>query len=173
MSERNENRYKTSRLNAGLTQERAAEHLGIAVRTLSDYENGHVRPHDDLVLAMMDVYGCPPLGYLHMYDSSLGKRVLTDIQLSETNGCMVLQTWNAQSSLRHVVKTLKKLFRGKSRPEDLCEESRAKMSKKIDLLEQVRGEIVAAILYLRKITYGENPANGKGPPHHKRPRAAT
>ena len=172
MIKQNQNCYKASRLYAGITQEQAAEALGIATRTLSDYENGHVRPHDDMVLVMMDVYGCPPLGYLHMYDSALGKRVLTDIQLSETNGCMVLQTWNAQSSLRQIVKTLKKIFRGKSKPEDLCEASRAKMVKKIDLLEQVRGEVVAAILYLRKIAYGEMQSKRKESPSHKRPRAA-
>ena len=52
MTQHGVNRYKTSRLEAGLTQERAAAALHIATRTLSDYENGHVRPPDDTVLAM-------------------------------------------------------------------------------------------------------------------------
>ena len=172
MKAQHENMYKTSRVAAGLTQGQASEALYICIRTLSDYENGHARPSDGTVLAMMDAYECPSLGYRHMYDSPLGKRVLTDIQMSETNGCMVMQTWNAQSSLRQIVKKLKNLFRGKSRPEDLCEESRLKLEKKIDLLEQVRAEVVSAILYLRKIAHGENRGKRKEPPSHRQPRAA-
>ena len=166
------NRYKASRQDAGLTQEQAAEALSIAVRTLSDYENCHVRPPDDTVLAMMDAYSDISLGYEHIYDSELGRKVLAKHSMPESNGCVAVQAWNAQDTLGHIVKKLQRLFRGKSHPSDLCESDKAKMAKKIDLLEQVRGEIVSTTLYLKQAIHGANYDKRKRPPFHKRPKMA-
>jgi transcriptional regulator with XRE-family HTH domain len=55
MSKECVNRYQTSRVNAGLTQEQAAALLHISVRTLSDYENSKIPP-DDIVAAMTKIY---------------------------------------------------------------------------------------------------------------------
>ena len=149
-----ENHYKLSRQNAGLTQERAAELLELSVRTLSDYENGHVRPPDDTVLSMVDTYHCPLLGWWHMKQSPLGSRVLPDIQMPATNGDLALQAWSAQNSLVPAALSLMELVSGKLRPEDLCELDKAELRKKIDQLEQVRGMLVSVILYGRKIVDG-------------------
>ena len=154
MTERSENRYKMSRNSAGLTQEQAAELLHISVRALSDYENGHVRPSDDIVLAMVDNYNCPLLGWWHMKQTPLGNRVLPDIQMPTTNGDMALQAWSAQNALVPIALSLMELVSGKLQPEDLCEINRAELSKKIEQLEQVRGMLVSVILYGRKIVDG-------------------
>jgi len=67
--------YKISRNSAGLTQEQAAEMLAeetsrpLAVRTLSDYENGHTKVPDEVVAAMAKVYGCPIVVYLHVVNN--------------------------------------------------------------------------------------------------------
>ena len=161
------NRYKTSRQKAGITQERAAELLHVAERTLSTYENGHARPPDDVVLAMTEAYGDLSLGYGHMHDSPLGRRVLASHAMPETNGCAALKAWNASDALVRVVRKLKKLFRGKPRPADLCNGDRKEMAKKIDLLEQVRGEIVGTLMYLRQALFDMDAR--KEPPFPKRP----
>ncbi len=51
-----ENPYKLARMIAGLNQEDAAFLLHISTRTLSEYERGAVRPHDDIVEKMIEVY---------------------------------------------------------------------------------------------------------------------
>lgn len=49
--------YQTARLSAGLTQERAAERLGLACRTLAEYEAGRIIPQPETVTAMAELYG--------------------------------------------------------------------------------------------------------------------
>lgn len=61
MSNDCENLYKVCRTSAGLTQEQAAELLGVAPRTLSDYENERTRVPDDIVDAMSRIYKEPRL----------------------------------------------------------------------------------------------------------------
>lgn len=68
-----ENPYKLARMIAGLNQEDAAFLLHISTRTLSEYERGAVRPHDDIVEKMIEVYNTPWLAYAHFKTSSLGK----------------------------------------------------------------------------------------------------
>jgi transcriptional regulator with XRE-family HTH domain len=65
------NIYQTSREHAGLTQEAAAEHLALSVESLRKYETGRCRPADRTVKSMVELYGDPYLGYLHMQDSPL------------------------------------------------------------------------------------------------------
>lgn len=60
------NIYKNCRLAAGFIQEEAAERLYISVRKLSDYENGHDIPPDDLVERMSVLYNSPKLAYFHI-----------------------------------------------------------------------------------------------------------
>ena len=58
--------YETCRRAAGMTQERAAELLGVAVRTLAAWENGERIPPDVRVAAMVDLYGTPVLAIQHL-----------------------------------------------------------------------------------------------------------
>lgn len=73
--------YQTCRRTAGMTQERAAELLGVAVRTLAAWESGE-RPVPDLRVAdMVDLYGTPYLAIQHLrLYSALGPAVLPEVQ---------------------------------------------------------------------------------------------
>lgn len=50
---------KAARVNVGLSQEKAAEMLGICKKTLQCYEKGQTIPTWDVVLKMRDLYGIP------------------------------------------------------------------------------------------------------------------
>lgn len=56
MPEETRNIYKTCRKAAGLTQEAAAERLGISVESLRAYETGQRVPPDEVAEAMSDLY---------------------------------------------------------------------------------------------------------------------
>lgn len=76
-----ENMYKKARKNAGLTQDEAAERLYISKRSLADYEAGVTVPPDDVVCAMIELYGNRWLGYQHLQaHSEIGRRYLPEIQ---------------------------------------------------------------------------------------------
>lgn len=61
-----ESLYARYRKAAGLTQERAAELLGVAVRTLAAWERGESTPPNMRVLAMVDIYCAPTLAIEHL-----------------------------------------------------------------------------------------------------------
>ena len=50
--------YKIKRIQAGYTQEIAAEHLGISPRSLQYIEAGKREPKISKVFEMADLYGC-------------------------------------------------------------------------------------------------------------------
>lgn len=66
MSTEYESLYARYRKAAGLTQERAAELLGVAVRTLAAWERGESTPPNMRVLAMVDIYAAPTLAIEHL-----------------------------------------------------------------------------------------------------------
>jgi transcriptional regulator with XRE-family HTH domain len=81
MPNRNRTIYKTCRIAAGLTQEQAIEHLFIGLRALSDYENGHAIPPDEVVSLMSTVYEAPTLAYVHMVTQNpIGAKILPKLQ---------------------------------------------------------------------------------------------
>lgn len=53
------NIYKSSRSEAGLTQEQAAELLACSVESIRAYETGQRTPPDEAVRLMADLYGAP------------------------------------------------------------------------------------------------------------------
>lgn len=59
------NLYQRARLSTGLTQERAAELLGLSVESLKQYEGGKTVPKDETVARMVEVYSCPWLALEH------------------------------------------------------------------------------------------------------------
>jgi transcriptional regulator with XRE-family HTH domain len=71
MSEKYESMYARHRNAAGMTQERAAELLGVAPRTLQAWERGESTPHNARVLAMCDIYCSPTLAIEHLRYSSI------------------------------------------------------------------------------------------------------
>lgn len=71
-----------ARKDAGFTQEQAAEHIGIAVRTLANYEAGRL-PTDEIVSLMVHVYGSKYLGYTYLStESATGQMLLPKVHLS-------------------------------------------------------------------------------------------
>ena len=71
MNDNYESLYARYRKAAGLTQERAAELLGVAVRTLAAWERGESTPPNARVLAMVDIYGSPTLAIEHLRYSNI------------------------------------------------------------------------------------------------------
>lgn len=75
------NIYQSARKIAGLTQERAAELLGLSVRSLADYETGVRIPPDYTVDLMVTVYNSQILAVQHLRNSSQFCRdLLPDVQ---------------------------------------------------------------------------------------------
>ena len=61
-----ESMYARYRKAAGITQECAAELLGVAPRTLQAWERGETTPPNARVLAMCDIYCAPTLAIEHL-----------------------------------------------------------------------------------------------------------
>ena len=75
------NIYKAARQVAGLTQERAAEMLGISVRSLADYEQGIRVPQNYVVDGMVTVYNSQLLGIQHLRESAImAQNLLPEVQ---------------------------------------------------------------------------------------------
>lgn len=81
------NIYKTARMAAGLTQERASEMMSVSVRSLADYEAGVRIPSNDVVSLMCECYNSQLLAIQHIRNSSSSARDLIpeicDMHLSE------------------------------------------------------------------------------------------
>ena len=63
------NIYQTARESSGLTQERAAERIGLSVESIRMYESGRRIPPDDCVVRMIDVYDARYLAYQHIKEN--------------------------------------------------------------------------------------------------------
>ena len=75
------NIYRSARTVAGLTQERAAELLGLSVRSLADYETSVRIPPNDAAERMVTVYNSQLLAVQHLRNSSqLCRGVLPEVQ---------------------------------------------------------------------------------------------
>lgn len=66
-----ENMYGRHRRAAGMTQEKAAELLGVAPRTLQAWERDESTPPNCQVLRMCDIYGSPTLAIEHLRFTSI------------------------------------------------------------------------------------------------------
>ena len=81
------NIYKTSRKAAGLTQESAAERLGISVESLRAYESGQRIPPNEVVELMVILYNAQHLAYQHLRETNaMYGRVVPEVPL-----CSVLE----------------------------------------------------------------------------------
>ena len=65
MDKRCPNLYQRARLSTGMSQERAAELLGLSVESLKQYEGGKTVPKDETVAKMVEVYHLPWLALEH------------------------------------------------------------------------------------------------------------
>lgn len=73
------NIYGRYRRAAGLTQERAAELLGCAVRTIANWEGGVNTPPDAMVVRMADVYQAPTIAIEHLRATTMLARDILPI----------------------------------------------------------------------------------------------
>ena len=64
------NIYKTARSAAGLTQEAAAERLGLSVESLRAYETGGRVPPSQVVELMVILYNAQHLAYQHLHETN-------------------------------------------------------------------------------------------------------
>lgn len=76
MQQNCKNIYKTARMAAGLTQERASEMMSVSVRSLADYESGVRTPSNDVVSLMCECYNSQLLAIQHIRSSSSSARDL-------------------------------------------------------------------------------------------------
>lgn len=75
------NIYQNARKVAGLTQERAAELLGLSLRSLADYESGLRLPPNKAVDDMVTVYNSQLLAVQHLRESTkFARDLLPDVQ---------------------------------------------------------------------------------------------
>lgn len=65
MDKRCPNLYQRARLSTRMSQERAAELLGLSPESLKQYEGGKTVPKDETVARMVEVYSCPWLALEH------------------------------------------------------------------------------------------------------------
>ena len=65
MDKRCPNLYQRARLSTGMSQERAAELLGLSPESLKQYEGGKTVPKDETVAKMVEVYHLPWLALEH------------------------------------------------------------------------------------------------------------
>ena len=65
MDKKYPNLYQRARLSTGMSQERAAELLGLSPESLKQYEGGKTVPKDETVARMVEVYRLPWLAYEH------------------------------------------------------------------------------------------------------------
>lgn len=75
------NIYQAAREAAGMTQERAAELIGLSVESVRSYECGKRVPGDDAVIKMVEIYGANYLAYQHLkHKTQVGNAVLPDVK---------------------------------------------------------------------------------------------
>lgn len=75
------NIYQNARKIAGLTQERAAELLGLSVRSLADYEAGLRLPPNDVADRMVTAYNSQLLAVQHLRASTqFARNLLPDVR---------------------------------------------------------------------------------------------
>lgn len=97
------NIYQIAREGAGITQERAAELIGLSVESIRSYESEKRVPADDTVIKMVDIYNANYLAYQHLkYKTQVGNRILPEVEemplseaalrmIHELNDCMNYQ----------------------------------------------------------------------------------
>ena len=108
MPEEYRNIYKTCRKAAGLTQEAAAERLGISVESLRAYETAQRIPPNEVVELMVILYNAQHLAYQHLRESnSLYGRIIPPLEERPMlDTCVRIFNRLREFSARHSVERL-------------------------------------------------------------------
>ena len=108
MNEEYRTMYTRHRRAAGITQEAAAELLGVAVRTLANWEAGVTIPPDEKVAMMCDIYNNNTLAVEHLRSTTtLARGLLPEVAQLPLAQAVVQLLWRMQE------------FNAKHRPESL------------------------------------------------------
>jgi len=84
MQDKKRNIYQIARADKGITQEKAAELLCVSVESLRAYETGRTVPPNDIVCAMIEVYGTQYLAYQHLvFSSEVARHCLPKIEFKD------------------------------------------------------------------------------------------
>ena len=135
--------YKTSRKNADKTQEKAAEEIGVEVRQLSNYENGHARVPEDVLMAMVRVYNDLELFWWHLkYKTAYGE-FLPDIVVAQSDSEATLKAILAHEGLAPYVETMKKHAVGELTCAKLYKEA-------VDGIARMKAKLFSVVLFTKK-----------------------
>lgn len=145
MNETCVNYYKTCRENAGLTQAKASELLGVSERSISDYENNKTKVPDEIVDRMAMAYNSPLLAWWHIKNSSVLGKYLPEIITPKTNVDMAFQTILAQDELDPAVTSLKKIMSDGI----ISEDERLEFHSSINIINNVAGKLISVVTFAK------------------------
>ena len=79
------NIYQTARESSGLTQEKAAERIGVSTESIRIYESGKRIPPDDVVVRMVDIYDARYLAYQHIKENvkAAGSLIPSNVEIKD------------------------------------------------------------------------------------------
>ncbi|MHB1153531.1 MAG: helix-turn-helix domain-containing protein [Eubacteriales bacterium] len=85
MQEQYSNIYETARKSSGLTQEKAAEKIGVSYGSIKDYESDKRIPPDDVVVRMVDIYDARYLAYQHIKENvkAAGSLIPSNVEIKD------------------------------------------------------------------------------------------
>jgi hypothetical protein len=113
----------------------------LAVRTLSDYENGHKVP-DDVVAAMAKIYGCPIIVWLHVANNPHIGGFFPEIQTLQTYNDMAVLLWNATNILSEASPEILKMQGAKNAKS---------FGATIEKIENASAMLLSIIKYAKKV----------------------
>ena len=114
------NLYQRARLSTGMSQERAAELLGLSPESLKQYEGGKTVPKDETVARMVEAYSCPWLAYEHSQATDL-LGVLPEIEPKP----LVMSSVALENRMGELMERLRTLMR-------IAEDDRVDESEKVE-----------------------------------------
>lgn len=79
------NIYQKARESVGLTQEKAAERIGVSIESIRMYEGGKRIPPDDVVFRMIDIYNTQYLAYQHLRENVITASAVMPMNIKVTD----------------------------------------------------------------------------------------
>lgn len=139
--------YARHRRAAGMTQEKAAELLGCAVRTLANWEAGITIPPDDKVTLMCDLYSSNTLAVEHLRaTTALARGLLPEVEQLPLAQAVVQLLYRIQE------------FKAKHRPEDLMwisSNGRVDEGEQAKTFQEILGELQAIVQAAMQLRYAQ------------------
>jgi DNA-binding XRE family transcriptional regulator len=143
MKRKTESGYRRCRKAAAFTQERAAEALGVSVRSLQCYETGETKTPDDIAVSMADLYHAPMLVWYHFQHTTVLSTVLPEITPTDSLSGMAFQLVAAEYMLGKATRRLTAILAdGEVSAEETPDFERA-----MDAVTAANSKLLSASLY--------------------------